>query len=113
MLSVPTEFQEGLALVAYLRVKDYKFTHLPLETGSSPEARRRAIRMKQQGTSRGTPDYMIIVKDQLLFVELKRKKGSRVSPEQREWLEALSKTGAHCIIAYGAQDAIDYIETLI
>lgn len=112
MLPVPTEFHEGLSLVAYLRIKGYKFTHIPNETGGSPEAKRRAVRMKQQGTSKGFPDYVVIVKSKLLFIELKRKKGSRVSPEQKEWLEALSKTGAHCIIAHGASEAIEYIESM-
>lgn len=113
MLMLPTEQQESESLAAYLRVKGYKFTHVPNETGSDPAARRRAIRMKRAGTSKGFPDYLIIVKDTLLFVELKRKKGSKTSPEQREWLEQLSKTGAHCIIARGAHEAIEYIETLI
>ena len=112
-LMLPTEQQESESLAAYLRVKGYKFTHVPNETGSDPAARRRAIRMKRAGTSKGFPDYIVIVKDQLVFIELKRSKGGRVSPEQREWLEALSKTEAHCIIARGAHEAIEYIETLI
>lgn len=43
----PTEAEEGKALVSYLRMRGLTFTHIPNETGSSPEARRRAIRMKQ------------------------------------------------------------------
>ncbi len=108
---VPLESEEAKVLVAWLRVKGYKFMHIPSETGGTPEARRRAIRMKQQGTSRGFPDYCIIKDDKLIFIELKRQKGSVVSQEQREWLVALAVTGAHCAICFGASEAIEFIES--
>lgn len=107
---VPTEAQEARTLVAYLRVHGYKFTHIGNETGSSPEARRRAIRMKQQGTSPGFPDYVIIVNGRLIAIELKRVKGSRVSPEQGEWLDALTQAGVPAYVAKGAEHAIQIIE---
>lgn len=52
-----TEQQESELLAAYLRIKGYKFTHIPNETGSDPAAKRRAIRMKRAGTSKGFPDF--------------------------------------------------------
>ena len=58
---IPTEQQEAEVLAAYLRLKGYKFTHIPNETGSDPRARARAVRMKRAGVSRGFPDYLIIV----------------------------------------------------
>jgi hypothetical protein len=110
----PTEAEEAKVLVAYLRVHGYKFFHAPSETGSSDEAKRRAIRMKQQGTVRGYPDYTIIVRNKLVFIELKRAKKSlsKVSPEQREWLTALAACGTECAIAYGANEAIEFIESI-
>jgi hypothetical protein len=60
-LPCPTEADEGKILVAYLRTRGFMFTHIPNETGHSPEAKRRAIRMKQQGTSKGFPDYVILL----------------------------------------------------
>lgn len=111
---IPTEAEEAKTLVAYLRVHSYKFMHIPSETGHTDEARRRAIRMKQQGTSKGFPDYCIIVKNVLIFIELKRVKKSlsKVSPEQREWLTALASTGAECAICYGATECIELIELI-
>lgn len=109
---VPLERDEALVLVAYLRVKNLKFMHIPSETGSSPEARRRAIRMKQQGVSKGFPDYLIIKDGKLCAVELKRQHGSHTSPEQRAWLSALAACGLPCAIAHGAQEAIDWLESL-
>jgi hypothetical protein len=110
----PKESEEAKTLVAYLRVRGYTFFHAPSETGQTPEARRRAIRMKQQGTVRGFPDYTIIAGTQLVFIELKRAKRSlsKVSPEQREWLEKLATTGAQCAICYGAAEAIEFVESI-
>lgn len=112
-LPCPTEAQEAKTLVAYLRIKGLKFTHIANETGGTPEALRRAIRVKREGTSKGTPDYMIIVNGSLLFVELKRLRGSNISSEQLEWVEALNKVNnVEAIIAHGAQVAVDVIESL-
>ena len=107
---IPTEAQEGSALVAHLRIKGYKFTHIANETGGSPEAKRRAIRVKQQGVSRGFPDYLVITKAGLVAIELKRIKGSKVSPEQVEWVDALNETGIPAKICKGANMAINFIE---
>ena len=112
---VPLEAEEGKTLVAYLRVRGYKFTHIPNETGSSPEARRRAIRMKQQGTNKGFVDYIVIVPtsrgiDRTIGIELKRQRGSTVSPEQREWVAALTRAGVESRICKGAAAAMEFIE---
>jgi VRR-NUC domain len=88
------------------------FTHIANETGSGRIAQLQGIRNKQQGMSKGFPDYLVIVNSKLLAIELKRVKGSRVSFEQKEWLAALSKAGIDAFISYGAQDAIDYIEQI-
>ena len=108
----PIEAEEAKVLVAWLRIHGYKFMHIPSETGSSDEAKRRAIRMKQQGTTKGFPDYLIIKGNKLIAVELKRVHGSVVSPEQREWLNALFACGTHSAICHGAAEAIQFIESI-
>ena len=110
MNSVPLEKDEARTLVAWLRLKHIRFYHAPSETGSDPFARRRAIRMKQQGTVRGFPDYAIVTNTGLIFIELKRQKGSTTSPEQREWIEALNAAGTPAYVAKGAQAAIEIVE---
>lgn len=121
-LPVPTEAQEATVLVAYLRTRGLKFTHIGNETGHDPYSKRRAIRMKQQGTSKGFPDYMVLLPQDktatldglVLFIELKRRKKSlsRVTPEQREWIDALNSVSpsVSAVIAYGADAAIEQIE---
>lgn len=112
-LPVPTEAEEGKILVAYLRTRGLRFTHVPNETGHSPEAKRRAIRMKQQGTNKGFPDYIVLLPNALLAIELKRQRGSSTTPEQHEWIAAFCGiSNCEGIIAKGAKDAIDFIEKL-
>jgi hypothetical protein len=108
----PTEAQEGETLVAYLRAYGYKFTHIPNETGSSEEAKRRAVRMKRQGVSKGFCDYLIIKAGTLVAIELKRQHGSRTSPEQLEWLQALAACGVEAAVCHGAGEAIEFLESV-
>jgi hypothetical protein len=73
--------------------------------------RRRAIRMKQQGVSRGFPDYLVIVGEGLVFIELKRRTGSKIAPEQVEWIGTLHQLpGVVAKICKGAGEAIELIE---
>lgn len=114
VIPCPTEAEEGKTLVAYLRINNIPFSHIPNETGHTPEAKRRAIRMKQQGTSKGFPDYVIPLPNiGVLYIELKRLRGSHTSREQLTWIDLLNQcpnTEAH--ICKGAQAAINIIEEL-
>lgn len=107
---VPTESEEAHTLVAYLRIHGYKFHHSANETGHTPEAIRRAVRVKREGTSAGFPDYVIVINNVLIAIELKRVRGSRVTPEQREWLAVLSACGIPSAICHGAAEAIEFIQ---
>lgn len=110
---IPLESEEAKILVAYLRTRALKFMHCPNETGHDPYSRRRAIRMKQQGVSRGFPDYLVIAGEHLYGIELKRQRGGVVSPEQRAWITALNEAGVETIVARGAAEAIRFIEAKI
>jgi hypothetical protein len=112
---VPTESEEGKVLVQWLRIHNITFSHIPNETGHSDEAKRRAIRMKQQGTSKGFPDYVIALPGiGMVYIELKRLRGSTTSPEQKAWIEAIKECpGAEACIARGADEAIAFVKLLI
>lgn len=118
--SVPTEAQEAHVLVAWLRLQGLKFTHVANETGHSLEARRRAVRVKREGTSPGFPDYIILIPPErsvngqgfTLYIELKRTKGSTTSAEQKAWIAALNALDTASVAAYvakGADVAIDIV----
>lgn len=107
---IPTEDQEHQALAQYLWAKGYRFHHSPNATGSSAEARRRAVRMKRMGTSPGFPDLLVFAHGHRIAIELKRQKGGRATPQQIEWLDTLSNYGFSVKVARGAKEAIDFIE---
>jgi len=113
MASISTEQQEAEALATYLTIRGYKFTHIPNETGGDPAAKRRAVRMKRAGTSKGFPDYLIFVDGHCIAIELKRTQGGTVSSEQREWLGVLASYGFDAAVCHGAQQAIDFIKEVI
>lgn len=45
-----------------------------------------------------------------LYIELKRRKGGKVSAQQREWLEALEEAGYRAIVCRGWDEARTEIE---
>lgn len=106
---VPLEYEEQAAFVVlFPRIwPGIRFFAIPNGTRASIKA---AIKAKNEGVSPGVPDlYFPAWK---LWVEMKRQKGSTVSPEQKEWHEYLRSIGDHVIIAKGCNDAIDQIKAL-
>lgn len=49
--------------------------------------------LRSQGSTSGWPDLVLVRDDELLIVEVKTQKG-RVSPAQREWLDALARVAS-------------------
>ena len=70
--------------------------------------------MKKQGYRIGFPDLAILTKNksgthEVLFIEMKRQKGGRVSDEQKEWIERLDNEG-YCVgVAKGCDSAINIL----
>jgi len=109
---VPSEQVEAEALASWLRLQRFDFTHIPNETGSSDEAKRRAIRMKRAGTSRGFPDYLIFARGYNIAIELKKLDGT-ASKEQKEWLAVLARYGFHSAVCHGWQEAKQFVQEVI
>lgn len=61
------------------------------------------VRLKKLGVIAGIPDLFIPAWK--LWIELKREKGGKVSPEQEKIHDYLRKVGYTVIIGYGAEDA--------
>jgi len=67
------------------------------------------INAKRQGMKAGFPDISLPVpkgKYHGLYIELKREKGGVLSPEQRGWLEALSRYGYQTAVCKGFDETI-------
>lgn len=71
-----------------------------------------AKKMKAQGVKKGVPDVWIIrpiMGAPGVVIELKRRKGGTVSPEQKEWLERLKSYNWIIYVAKGADEAIQFV----
>lgn len=123
-MAVPKEDDEAKALANWLRLNNYKSSHIWNESGQS-WTRNIIIMMKKKKAmwvSKGFPDYCICLKRKsLLFIELKRqrpiwksgkllKSPSKIMQEQLEWQSELNNVdNVACEICYWADDAIKTI----
>lgn len=74
--------------------------------------------LKRLGLATGFPDVIILARNksnthEVLFIEMKRIKGGRVSPEQKEWINKLDSLN-YCVgIAYGCDSAIKILNNYL
>lgn len=109
--TVPTEYQECQVFHQWLQMKHLKHAHIGNESQMGGRAGAiRGARLKAIGQSKGFPDYLIIVNDKLIAIEMKREKGGKVSPEQQDWLDALAKVGVDGYVAHGANEAMEIVQ---
>lgn len=114
---IPTEAQESRLFMRAMKIRGYKFTHIKNETGRSHGGRRvrnyRAMWDAVDGVSKGFPDFLVVAKNKVIVVEMKRIKGSSTSPEQKSWLEALNAAGIPSAVCKGAAEAIAFVEAVV
>lgn len=112
----PTESEEQIALFRWAefakgaRPELSLLHHIP-NGGSRHKAE--AARLKAEGVKAGVPDLCLPVprgRYHGLYIELKRKRGGRVSGAQSEWMEALLRQGYCAAICYGWEEAKKLIE---
>lgn len=112
---VPTEDEEQIdlmrwaALAAAARPELRMLFHIP-NGGSRGKAE--AGRFRAMGVKPGVPDLFLPVARgpwHGLFVELKRTKGGRVSPEQAEWIRDLEAQGYCAVVCRGWEQARENI----
>jgi hypothetical protein len=106
---LPTENAEAIAFAEYLRLKGYRFSHIVNEQKTKNWGA--IMRSKRLGQNPGVPDYLIIKDNNLLFVELKRRKNYKISPAQKAWVGALNNCrGVKAAICCGVEEAIQFVE---
>lgn len=117
MSPLSTEAQEQAALAAWLdlAVGRMGWCHVPNGGRRDP---REAARMAGQGVKAGVPDLLIFRRPPLrpeargVAIELKRRRGGRVSVEQCAWLAALDAEGWATTTARGWDEARAFLEGL-
>ena len=102
------------------------FRWAALESGAHPElallhaipnggkrSKSEAARMKAAGVKPGVPDMFLPVAREGchgLYIELKRRDGGRVSPEQTAWMDALARQGYKTALCHGWDAAREEIQ---
>lgn len=108
---IPSEDTESYWFATELTKQGYKFTHFNNEFYSTSWLQK--TRSKKLGVSSGIPDYMVIVEDHLVFIELKRQKKGVVSETQKDWIERLNKCkNVEARVCCGSREAIQAIEDI-
>lgn len=108
---IPYEEQEQKAFVKWLRVQRIRHIHVANERMASVQYKKK---LKALGTYAGFPDLMIFLPHRILYVEMKRadKKVSKVSREQKEWIEFLNMFDeGSARVCYGSGEAINFVRS--
>lgn len=110
-MNTPTEAQEQTTLFQWARMMEGRWTELrtlhAIPNGGSRNPIE-AVHLKQQGVKPGIPDVFLPVARggfHGLYIEMKRRKGGRVSPEQRAMIEVLRGQGYRCEVCKGWEEA--------
>lgn len=115
----PTEAQEQKALFEWAELAKAKYPplgmlyHIP--NGGSRNVVE-AKNLKEQGVKKGVPDICLPVARgpyHALYIELKRRKGGRVSAEQDGWIKALNRADNLAVVCWGMDEAQRVILTYL
>ena len=120
-MMMPLEEVEQIALVNWLKLSNYMFFAVP--NGGTRNSKE-AVNLKRSGVVAGVSDLVIFLKNNILFLELKRQKvllksgalsasNSKISSEQLDFLCAVKfYPYALSTVAFGYEDAIKQIKEL-
>jgi hypothetical protein len=98
----PSEHDEQAGLVAWFRAKFPGVLIFAIPNGGH-RSMSEAKKLKAEGVTAGVPD--IFVPMWSLWIEMKRQRGGRLSPEQKDMIEYLEGIGHTVIVGKGATDA--------
>lgn len=103
-IPIPTEHEEQVNFVRWFRLQFPRVMIFAIPNGGDRHAAV-AAKMRAEGVMPGVPD--LFIPDWRLFIEMKRRKGGRVSPEQKRVMEHLEMAGYTCVVARGFDEAMD------
>jgi VRR-NUC domain len=123
---MPSEHDEQVAVFAWAATQLKRHPELALMF-AIPNAGKRhvayAVKLRDEGLKAGIPDIFLPVPHYLcdfnrfdyhgLWIEMKRKRGGVVSPEQKWWHQQLTENGYRVVVARGAVEAIAEIENYL
>ncbi len=104
-----TEDAEQETVIEYCALKKIKVVHIPNESKRSLAY---GAKMKRMGLCKGFPDLLFPTPHNGfhgLYIELKRDRTCKPTPEQLQWISYLNSQGYRAKVCYGAGEAIDEI----
>lgn len=115
---IPTEDEEQRVVIEFLELCGLRFSHIPMSTYT--KSFKVKARNHYLGVRPGVPDLLVLVgsnrskdgKGHLLFIEMKRRTGGRLSTAQQDWLDAINALGIAEVEAHvcpGADHAIEVV----
>lgn len=112
---IATEAQEQRALFEWIHYEEAVHPELALCYHIPNEAKRSyalAAELKREGMKAGVPDICLPVPTKSyhgLYIEMKRRKGGRVSDAQYGWIATLNRMGYYAVVCRGWEEARDVI----
>jgi len=112
-MTVPLEDSEQHAYIQWLDANNLLYFAVPniVKLAGMMKSKIAKIRFwqqrKKEGVKKGVPDLVVFLPKRILFVEMKRQKGSSTSTEQIEWAMIINTYPyAVSVICKGAEAAI-------
>lgn len=114
-LKIPLESTEQIKLVGRTRTFYPDVIVFAVPNGGLRN-KREAVRLKAEGVLKGVPDLVFAEprgRYHGLYVEMKRRKGSAVTEDQRKLHRRLRRKGYKVMIGYGVDDVWDEVEAYL
>lgn len=113
---IPSEDEEQIMVMNWAELAKGKWPELELLfhiPNGGKRGKREAARFRDMGVKAGVPDLCLPVPRGNyagLYIEMKRRKGGVVSPEQKKWISSLRGRGYAAEMARGGAEAVAIIE---
>jgi hypothetical protein len=102
-MKTPKEHKEQVAVITWLRNRDYFVYEIPNHKGMD----------KSKGAISGMPDLQVVLEDQkVIWIEMKRTKGGRLSDNQKLVHAHLRRLGHVVIVGIGAKSAVEQFKEI-
>ena len=101
-----TEHAEQVSLVQWLDATHPELLYFAIPNGGNRNIIT-ASKLKAEGVKAGVPD--LFLPSLRIFIELKRAKGGKVSPAQKDMAQRLEACGYRVVVCKGAKEAVDVI----
>ena len=101
-----TEHQEQKNFVKWFELQYPKVKLFAIPNGGNRNVVT-ATMLKAEGVRKGVPDTFI--PEWRLWLEFKRVKGGKLSPEQKDWIDYLNGCGYTAVVVNGFDAAKDYV----